>query len=155
MHHPLRQIQAFFCLDGQQIVDQPVVKGTSILAGCQQLIQIDEQDCAWLTGNDIAEQFFAGDCCIVFPEDFALTGMAKDAAGPPVEVDDDIDTAGLNQTKLLDGAACPQDRFILVIRLFMGIQAGKQMRDFLFSDAVEQIGVGQKHFIHNILHLLS
>jgi hypothetical protein len=29
------------------------------------------------------------------------------------------------------------------------------MRDFLFSDAVEQIGVGQKHFIHNILHLLS
>lgn len=155
MHHPLRQIQAFFCLNGQQIVDQPVVEGTSMLAGCQQLIQIDEQDRAWLTGNDIAEQFFAGDCCIVFPEDFALTGMAEDAAGPPVEVDDDIDTAGLNQTKFLDGAACPQDRFILVIGLLMGIQAGKQMRDFLFPDAVEQIGVGQKHFIHNILHLLS
>ena len=68
---------------------------------------------------------------------------------------DDIDTAGLNQTKFLDGAACPQDRLILFIRLFMGIQAGKQMRDFLFPDAVEQIGVGQKHFIHNILHLLS
>lgn len=155
MHHPLRQIQAFFCLDGQQIVDQPVVEGTSILAGCQQLIQIDEQDCAWLTGNDIAEQFFARNRCIVFPEDFALTGMAKDTARSPVEVDDDIDTAGLNQTKLLDGAACPQDRFILVIGLLMGIQVGKQMRDFLFSDAMEQIGVGQKHFIHNILHLLS
>jgi hypothetical protein len=28
----------------------------------------------------------------------------------------------------------------------MGIQAGKQMRDFLFPDAVEQIGVGHVNF---------
>ena len=59
---------------------------------------INEQDLCILCCDNVTVQFPTGDGCEVLCEHIALADVSENVAVSPVEIDNNIDASGLNQT---------------------------------------------------------
>ena len=102
MHHPGRKVEVFLGGNPKHIFNEPGVEGACPLAWGQELLHIEKKNPGLFTGNDIADEVFAGDRRIVFSKDLSAGDVAKDIAVSPIKIHHDIDAAGFHKANLAD-----------------------------------------------------
>ena len=85
------------------------------------MTDINKQDFRILRRDDIAVQFPAGDSGKVLREHIALADVSENVTVSLVEIDDDIDTPGLDQADFRYSVTDSQNNLIFLVFSFMGI----------------------------------
>ena len=149
MHHTGGKTEVLLSGNTQQILNQTIMERAVLTAGSGHSSHIQKQNVTILSCHHITQQLLLRNGRIVFRKDQTFFHMPEDIAGAPVEVDDDIDTAGFYQTDLSRRTAGPQNDFILFEVLLSGIETVQQIPDFFFPDTMEERRVLQKEIIHD------
>ncbi len=124
----------------EHILDQPGVEGAGRGADRQDPPGIEEEDRAFLRGDDIVHQRAAVRHDIGFPEHFSGADLIQDVKVAPVILLLDMESAFRKKHQIPDVLALPERVFALAVLPDLRVQAVQHRADIVVSDAGEQLG---------------